>query len=402
MNNLSDKRGRLISLLSVYFAANVIFITSPALNSWATQLYPDIPYGTVLFLSTVSSLLMIPGSLVAGALLGNKIGYRKMAIISLGGIIIAGSLPFFIRDFTFVLITRAIVGFCIGLGFPLQSTLALKLFNNDERPKVLGLATFVMACGSIFYMSVSGLVSDIDSAYAFLVHGVLIIPLVLVLIFLKEPKGVDDSQITKNDILAREKIPLKALTVSFLFMLIFLSFYPMLLNMSAVVEYENIGSATITGLISALFTIGNAIAGLIFAKLYAISGKYIIPIGLLLWILGISVFSFGNGVIPLVLGITISGIATQIVWPGTVNSFSKYVPESKLSMVNAIFVSGMNIGCFLATFFISGVTELTGSSNPRVPSQIGLLLVIVVALIWSGMEIGKKNKLTNKELENDN
>lgn len=79
MEQISEKRGRVISLMAVYFAANVIFVTSPALNSWATQLYPDIPYSTVLFLSTISSLLMIPGSLAAGAVLGKKVGFKTMA-----------------------------------------------------------------------------------------------------------------------------------------------------------------------------------------------------------------------------------------------------------------------------------------------------------------------------------
>lgn len=389
MEQISEKRGRVISLMAVYFAANVIFVTSPALNSWATQLYPDIPYSTVLFLSTISSLLMIPGSLAAGAVLGKKVGFKTMAIVSLGGIIVAGCLPFFIRNFTFVLVMRAVVGFCIGLGFPLQSTLSLKLFNDDERPAVLGKATFVMACGSIFYMLVSGYVCDIDSAYAFLVHGVLIIPLVLVIIFLKEPERDLQEQAAaaggKGD-----KIPMMAVFASAMFMFIFFAFYPVLLNMSAIIEYEGIGAAAITGIISSLYTIGNAIAGLVFAGLYKKAGKYIIPVGVVLWVVGMAIFSLGSGIIPIVIGVVLSGLAAQIVWPGTVNSFSEYVPAGKQSMAIAIFVSGMNIGCFCTTFFISGVAAVTGNANPRTPCQIGLVIVAVFAVIWSVAEVRRK------------
>lgn len=389
MDHSSEKKGRVISLLAVYFAANVIFVTSPALNSWATQLYPDIPYSTVLFLSTISSLLMIPGSLMAGAVLGKRVSFKTMAVVSMGGIIVAGCLPFFIRNFTFVLVMRAIVGFCIGLGFPLQSTLSLKLFNDEERPGVLGKATFVMACGSIFYMLVSGYVCDIDSAYAFLVHGVLIIPLALVLIFLKEPEA--DSQ-DENAVSGGkgEKMPMMALFASAMFMFIFFAFYPVLLNMSAIIEYEGIGAAAITGIISSLYTIGNAIAGLVFAGLYKKVGKYIIPVGVVLWVIGMAIFSLGRGILPIVVGVVISGLAAQIVWPGTVNSFSEYVPASKQSMASAVFVSGMNIGCFCTTFFISGVATVTGNANPRTPCQIGLVIVAVFAAIWSVAEIRRK------------
>lgn len=389
MEQISEKRGRVISLMAVYFAANVIFVTSPALNSWATQLYPDIPYSTVLFLSTISSLLMIPGSLAAGAVLGKKVGFKTMAVVSLGGIIIAGCLPFFIRNFTFVLVMRAVVGFCIGLGFPLQSTLALKLFHDDERPAVLGKATFVMACGSIFYMLVSGYVCDIDSAYAFLVHGVLIIPLVLVIIFLKEPER-DSQEETAAAGGKGDKLPMMAVFASAMFMFIFFAFYPVLLNMSAIIEYEGIGAAAITGIISSLYTIGNAIAGLVFAGLYKKAGKYIIPVGVVIWVIGMAVFSLGSGIAPIVIGVVLSGLAAQIVWPGTVNSFSEYVPAGKQSMATAIFVSGMNIGCFCTTFFISGVAAVTGSAKPRTPCQIGLIIVTVFAVIWSVAEVRRK------------
>ncbi len=390
MGNSDGKTGKIISLLAVYFAANVIFITTPALNSWATEIYSDIPYGTVLFLSTISSLLMIPGSLIAGAVLGRQVKFKTMAVISMGGIIIAGCLPFFIRDFTFAIIMRAIVGFCIGLGFPLQSTLALKLFDDRERPPVLGAATFVMAAGSITYMLVSGYVTDINAGYSFLVHAILLVPLALVLIFLKER---DKEEETENKTAgSEEKLPGMALFASVMFMFIFFAFYPVLLNMSAIIDYEGIGAAAISGIISCLYTIGNGLAGLVFAPLYKKTGKFIIPVGAALWAAGSAVFAFGGGLAAIVIGVVVSGVAVQIVWPGTVNSFSEYVPARKQSMATAVFVSGMNIGCFCTTYFISGVAAVTGSANPRTPCQIGVVIVVVFAVLWSVVEIGRKRK----------
>ena len=184
------KRRNFIALLAVYFAANVIFIMSPAMNAIATELYPDLPYTSVLLVSTISSLLMIPGSLVAGAALG-KVKFKTMALISMGGIIIFGILPYFIRPLTAVYVFRGIVGFCIGLGFPLQSTLALQLFNDKERPRALGFATVSLSVGSIVFMVVSGMLADQNAAYPYLFHAILLIPLILVLTLLKEPSAED-------------------------------------------------------------------------------------------------------------------------------------------------------------------------------------------------------------------
>lgn len=393
MKSEKERRGNLISVLAVYFAANVIFITSPAMQAFATELYPEIAYGTVLLLSTISSLFMIPGSLLAGVLLGKQISFRQMAVLSMGGIIVAGVLPFFIRTFSFVLVMRALVGFCIGLGFPLQSTLALKLFDDEERPGVLGKATFVMALGSIVYMVMSGVLCDVDASYVWLIHGVLIVPLVLVLVFLKEPREAGDTKAAEKEDGKKEKLPGMAVFSSTMFMIIFFAFYPVILNMSAIIDYENLGTGAMTGIISSLFTIGNALAGLIFARVYKLAGKYTVPAGLVLWIAGMAVFGFGHNLPMIMIGVIVSGIAAQIVWPGTVNSFSEYVPESRLSLASALFVSGMNLGCFLTSFFISGVSTVTGNDNPRLPCMIGLVIVIVFAAVWSVVEVKRKRNL---------
>ena len=398
MNNTNQKRGNFISVLAVYFAANVIFIMSPAMNSIATELYPDIAYGTVLLLSTISSLFMIPGSLAAGAVLGKQVGFKQMAVVSLGGTIIAGVLPYFITNFTTVLILRIIVGFCIGLGFPLQSTLALKLFDDSERPGVLGKATVAMSAGSIIYMLVSGAVCDISASYVWLVHGILIIPLILVLIFLKEPdksgteQGIQGSAADSSQNSPGEKLPLMAAFASAMFMIVFFAFYPILLNMSAIVDQDGLGTAAVTGIISSLFTIGNAIAGVIFAGVYKAAGRFTIPVGLVLWAAGTAIFSFGHNLPMIVIGVVVCGIAVQIVWPGTINSFAGYVPPSKQSMASALFVSGMNLGCFLTSFYITGVADLTGNADPRLPCQIGLVIVIIFAVIWSIAELDHNKK----------
>lgn len=387
--NSKEKRGNLISVLAVYFAANVIFIMSPAMNSIATNLYPDIPYGTVLLLSTISSLLMIPGSLIAGAVLGKQVRFRIMAIVSLGGIVIAGVLPYFITNFTAVLIFRAITGFCIGLGFPLQSTLALKLFDDNERPGVLGKATVAMSVGAILYMLISGAVCDINTSLVWLVHGIILIPFILVILFLKEPEQMEKEpdNAAKQSKSSGEKLPGMAVFTSFMFMVVFFAFYPVLLNMSAIVSEEGLGNAAVTGIISSIYTIGNAIAAVIFAKVYRVAGKWTIPVGLILWAAGTAIFSFGYNLPMIVIGVIVSGIAVQIVWPATINSFSQYVPASKQSMASALFISGMNLGCFLTSFYISGVANVTGNTDPRLPCQIGLAIVIVFALIWSVVQV---------------
>ena len=385
------KRRNFIALLAVYFAANVIFIMSPAMNAIATELYPDLPYTSVLLVSTISSLLMIPGSLVAGAALG-KVKFKTMALISMGGIIIFGMLPYFIRPLTAVYVFRGIVGFCIGLGFPLQSTLALQLFNDKERPRALGFATVSLSVGSIVFMVVSGMLADQNAAYPYLFHAILIIPLILVMTLLKEPSAEDKVETVEapSQVPETGKMPPYAIFTAFMFAVVFFAFYPVLLNMSSVCANENIGSATVAGILLALYTVGNCIGGFIFEPLHRFAGKLVVPIGLVFWILGTACFAFGHSVPLIIIGVLLSGTAVQTVWPGTVNTYSEYVPKNKQSMAVAIFVSGMNIGCFLTTYFIGAVANITGDSNPRLPIFYGFFIVLIFGAVWGVVEAIRK------------
>ena len=385
------KRRNFIALLAVYFAANVIFIMSPAMNAIATELYPDLPYTSVLLVSTISSLLMIPGSLVAGAALG-KVKFKTMALISMGGIIIFGMLPYFIRPLTAVYVFRGIVGFCIGLGFPLQSTLALQLFNDKERPRALGFATVSLSVGSIVFMVVSGMLADQNAAYPYLFHAILLIPLILVMTLLKEPSAEDKVETVEapSQVPETGKMPPYAIFTAFMFAVVFFAFYPVLLNMSSVCANENIGGATVAGILLALYTVGNCIGGFIFEPLHRFAGKLVVPIGLVFWILGTACFAFGHNVPLIIIGVLLSGTAVQTVWPGTVNTYSEYVPKNKQSMAVAIFVSGMNIGCFLTTYFIGAVANITGDSNPRLPIFYGFFIVLIFGAVWAVVEAIRK------------
>ena len=385
------KRRNFIALLAVYFAANVIFIMSPAMNAIATELYPDLPYTSVLLVSTISSLLMIPGSLVAGAALG-KVKFKTMALISMGGIIIFGMLPYFIRPLTAVYVFRGIVGFCIGLGFPLQSTLALQLFNDKERPRALGFATVSLSVGSIVFMVVSGMLADQNAAYPYLFHAILIIPLILVMTLLKEPSAEDKVETVEapSQVPETGKMPPYAIFTAFMFAVVFFAFYPVLLNMSSVCANENIGGATVAGILLALYTVGNCIGGFIFEPLHRFAGKLVVPIGLVFWILGTACFAFGHSVPLIIIGVLLSGTAVQTVWPGTVNTYSEYVPKNKQSMAVAIFVSGMNIGCFLTTYFIGAVANITGDTNPRLPIFYGFFIVLIFGAVWAVVEAIRK------------
>ena len=385
MERSSVKR-KYIAVIAVYFVANIIFMVGPALNALSTTVYANESYTSVLLISTISSLCMIPGSLIAGSILG-KIKFRTMALISMGGIAIFGGIPYFSQALPVVYVCRGVVGFCIGIGFPLQSTLVLRLFPDPkQRTRALGFGTISLSIGAIAFMVVAGSLADKNATYPFLFHAIALIPLAILMFTLEEPSatqktGEQESNASKAP--ADGSLPGYALFTAFMFAVIFFAFYPVLLNMSSVCAYENLGGAVVAGILSSLFTIGNLIGGLTFEMLSKMLRKHVTVFGLALWVSGTACVAFGKSIALIVIGALLTGWAVQTVWPATVNSYADYVPATKQSMASAVFASGMNIGCFCTTYFISGVARVAGSDDPRLPIVYGFFIVLVSAVIWA-------------------
>lgn len=385
----------LIGVMAAYFVTNATLIVNPPMEAFATQLYPEIPYGTVLLISTLASLFMIPGSLLSGAVSGKQIGFKKMCVLAIAAMTLSGILPFFIRSFPFVLVMRMITGFSIGLVFPLQSTLAIRLFNEGRRPFVLGLGSFFMAASGILFQTLSGAVSTRQAADSWLVHGLLVVPLVCAVLFLKEPPKEQAPSAAAGNSPADthpKVLPAMVFFTASMFSLIFLAFYPALLNMAAILSDESIGTAATAGIISSIYTIGGAVAGLFFSKIWNTARRFTIPLGLILWTLGTGLFCLARTVPVMAVAIFIAGLAVQIVWPATMNRYSEYVPSKQLGMASALFLSGMNLGCFFSSFYISLVGSITGNQSPRFPSIIGFWMIVICSAVWTAVEIAAKTK----------
>ncbi len=376
--------------MAFYFAAFAIFIVNPALNTLAHEVYPDIAYSSVLLIATLASLSMIPGSLMSGAVIGKRIRFKTMAIISLLFIIVGGVMPYFLTNFYAVLGMRVIVGLGIGFAFPIQNTIVAKLFSPERAPTILGIGSCVMAFGGIVYQLAAGYVTTINPNYVWLVHGLLIISLLLVIAFLPEPPEEVSADLQAHDATGgKTKMPGRVYFTSIGFGILFLAFYPMLLNMAAILMNEELGTAATAGSVLSIFTLGGAVAGFVFGRVFKLTKNYVVPLGLLCLAGGTGLFCVSH-TLPLIIAATaLVGVGVQWIWPGTLNGYSAYVPSQRLGMASALFISGMNLGCFLSSSFIAAVAQITDNPDPRLPVIAGFWIVLAYAAAWAFLEIKK-------------
>lgn len=175
-----------IGVLLPFMVAQVGFIMNPTLTEFA-KLFPDLSYSTVSYLATLPSLICIPCNLLAGKVVGKKIGYRPLCMAAIALVVIGGMLPWFFQDFIGWCICRCVMGAGMGLIMPLGGALVSRIFKGNMAVKMQGIGTIVLNSAGVSLQIAASLLIVHNVNYAWLLHGVYIAVFVLVGLFLPEP-----------------------------------------------------------------------------------------------------------------------------------------------------------------------------------------------------------------------
>ena len=368
-----------LGVLSLFLIAQAAFIVNPALSGLAQQ-YTGVPYSTIMLISTLPSLLMVPFSLIGGAIAGKQISYRTLGLISVALAMGGGIIPFFVRSFPVVLFARALFGIGNGLSMPLGNALIMRLYPKDKTPGMLGAGNIMQNVTGVVIQNIAGIVCARNLNATWLLHLFLTIPLVLIVLFLPEPEKEEAAE-AKGE---KQKLPVMAYVLSAAYGIMFMAYYPMLLYMSALVEGEGLGTAAIAGTILSFYTIGGMIAGAVFGPMFKIFKKRLtIPVCLLLYVGGMLINYVGKSIPLLMAGTLISGVGVFTLWSGAMMDFQDFVPAEALAAASGIFVACLNIGSFLASFFAGAVAGITGSDSPRTAILSGVVVCGIIAIVWT-------------------
>ena len=107
------------------------------------------------------------------------------------------------------------------------------------------------------------------------------------------------------------------------------------------------------------------------------------------------IHAFGTTeVAPAMLGIVLVGFACAAI-PYAIAFFVTRHMDACDRPLFLFGAGGMNIGCFLTTYFIGAVGNITGNADPRLPVQYGFAIVLVAGIIWAIIEAARKRKMAD-------
>lgn len=367
------------AIMSIFFIAMGIGTITPALNS-IMEAYPNLPVSTIYLTSTLPSLAVIPSTIVAGMLAGNKAKYKLLATFGIILFVVGGVAPYFTHDnFTLILIGRAVFGIGLGIISPLGNALVLGHFEGDKRASMMGMGTLMMNVGGIIFQFLGGFFAGIQWYYCFLPHAIAILSLVMVLLFLPEPEKMALPEGAANQ--PKPKLPTGVWIASVLFGFGMFITYPMLMGMSTYLSISNLGNAATAAIVLSFFTVGGMVAGVIFGTLFKVTGRYLIGVALAIISVGYAILLFVPNVIAVTIGAALVGVGFSIIMPSVMMIVGMICTPEQTAFATSIVLAMMNLFAFLSTYWIQMITNITGDAIIA-PMKVGLAIAAIGAVAF--------------------
>lgn len=371
---------------------------SPAMDTLVNA-FPNEPYSKVLLIATLPSLVALPFILFSGNVVGTRIRFRTMALIAVPIYIISGTLPYFLRSLDAILACRVVYGICYGLIGPLCNALILRSYDGDDRVRYLGYGNVVIGLGGVVFQMVAGWLCTVGWNYLFLGHLLGVVPLLLIMFGLVEPKR-ESSDIS---VPSPERRPfLRTITgkgVPSLFLLVcvlYICTQTKSMTISSIVTTEDLGDATTSAMILSMATLGALFGGLLLPIFCRSVKRYRTPILVLVLSL-MTVTNLLNSVTLIGVGYCIGTMAFMMNLNLMTLRASRLFPSEEASRAVSLVQCADKMGVFLATYFTAFCTWAVqrleiNYSIYRAPI-VGVLIVYFIASVTDAIRNGPETDI---------
>lgn len=352
--------------------------------------FPDVPASLINMTLTLPFLLEIPFSFL-GSYLSNVMKKKTLVCIAVILAIIGGIGPMFCSSFTAILVLRAILGAGVGLILPMGAGLIAMYFSPDEQPKLFGAQAVVLNVGGIAFTFITGWLALVSWRTVFWIYGIAVIVLILVVLFLGEPKPA-----ALPEGAAPERPKLKMNKNLWLYCIVgFLqgvALYVMFTNCSTFITSTGIGDSALVGTLLMLMSIGGLVLGFVFAPLYGAAKRFTAFIGLALMAIGFMLMGISHGVALCVIATLAIGFGGNIIQVLLSTLVAKHTTPETAPAGMGIMMAFLFGGEFASPFIVSFVADILGMSTEAKKFILAAICLAIAAVISFIVMAGKKEE----------
>lgn len=389
------------SLLS----ASLLVGSAPAINANIPAMasaFDTIPLAMIEMLTTVPSLFLMISVLIS-SFIAKKIGYKQTASLGLLIVAVSGILPVFVSNFYLILISRAMLGFGIGLFNSLTVALVNSFYQGKDRAKMYGLQSAFEGAGGIFITFIAGQLLKIGWQAPFLAYAIAIPVCIVFIKFIPKVATANDISVDKNVIVKENGFKKDNIMLISFIALLFVAaslYMTMGIKVSTLITTAGYGNASDASLVIILLSLGAITAGTLFSKIIKIFKQLTPIIGLLILALAMFLIGISNSMIITFAGSFLTGFGFKIFMPYLIgrinNSQIKNTP-----LATSLLLVGFNLGAFISPYsslFVQNIALSDNLNSLFIVLSGGFICLAVIMLVLNNIFTNKEVNYVSMEL----
>lgn len=342
-----SKKSIKISIFAIAFVLGLNITGVAPILGLLDKAFNEEGSNAVQTLQTVTYFLLMVASIFVGWLV-TKVSKRRIVLLGLIIIAFVGTSPFVADSFSFIMISRLLIGFGFGIVSPLNAAIISEFFEGKERAALMGLHVTGMGIGSIFINIVGGMLGNLGYQKFFLVHLIALVAFIIVITQLPDT-GAQVSSTTQK--LQLNKMVLELSLTSF-FHTLFITAY--MTNIGTHILENLHGSSALTGIVTAVQGGFALIVGLNFSRISSILKQNTLPFSIFTAGLGyLSVVILPANMFGILFGSACLGISLSCFMAQASYMISMSVSQISIALANGVFAVIGGIGGLLSPIILN-------------------------------------------------
>lgn len=379
-----------------------LLLTSTIVVSWGVmninipamaQVFDDVPLAMVENLATVSSLFIMIAVLLSHQI-AKLFGYKRTIIAGLSLVALSGLTPLVFDNFYLIFISRASLGFGIGMFQALLVSMNKYFYQGNQRTRMFGYQGAFEGLGGVCLTFIAGQLVRLSWQGIFYIY-LLVIPVIL-MFWLFVPKvtqgDIDKQNQTQVDESTQAKIDHRTgnsksyLVPGYLLLVFSLAVMYMILGIKAtsLILEKGIGSASDGATVLLMVGVGAMSSGFAFAKVTSWTKELTLTAGYFFLALAMFLTSVAGNVALMALGGMMAGFSFRTIVTYLLNHINSGAFKNS-GLITSLLLVALNLGTFGSPYgaiFLGSVAQSQSGSALFMTSALILTVMTVLSFLF--------------------
>lgn len=286
-----------------------------------------------------------------------------------------------------MIVSRIIVGFGLGLMFPVGNASIIAFFDGEKRSRLLGWGITIQFLFNLIYTTVAGYLTEIGWNYSFLAYLIGLAPMAIALIWMPEAKYLvaESRERERAEAKARpkEKVPRAVWGYALFGLAAWTCVVTVQVVTSTVLDVRGLADAGEAALVINCCGVGSILCGLAFPYLVRLFKGRLFGVPAAVAAAGIVPCLVATSAPVYALGVFILGFGGSAFFTAAQNAAGNIAPTSRVAFVSGVMTSMMNLGPFIGPYVFSA--SMLGIPSMGNDAIFPVLIVIAAAMAVIGL-----------------